>query len=193
AMEKEIDSGPKKTNVNLCAETSVLHGWTTYSEYLDNENKPKVIPITGGSGTFQGLVCSRVGRNVTSKTVLDRLLESGNVEIVDKNFVQIIDRFFQPIKPSEYVVLDVGSNAISRLAQTIVHNLKAVHDEDRNLQQVRWCRSIPTQQLGEVSKRIRKMIKRNILEIEEILDAAEVNDEQENVSLLGAGWFVFKS
>ena len=81
---------------------------------------------------------STIGRNVTYQTVLERLLESGNVEIENDEFVRLVSPYYQPVKASEQTIIDAGSLSIGRLTETVLFNLEPVSDKsDRLLQQDR--------------------------------------------------------
>ena len=175
----------------LCAETAVLYRWVSQSDYQDESGEPKLLPIMGRSHTFQSLVNAAVGRNVTCQTVLDRLLESGNVEVVDENFAKLVSPYYQPIKSSEQMIIDSGSVSISRLTDTIANNLNSKEKESRKLQQDRFSRNIPVECLPELSQKIRSALGDQILEIEQIIDAYEVKDGDRDVRTVGVGWYVF--
>lgn len=175
----------------LCAETAVLYRWVSQSDYQDENGKPKLLPIMGRSNTFQALVNAAVGRNVTCQTVLDRLLESGNVEVVDENFAKLVSPYYQPIKSSEQMIIDSGSISISRLTETIENNLNSQETASRKLQQDRFSRNIPVASLPELSKKVRDALEDQILEIEKIIDAYEVKESGQGICTVGVGWYVF--
>jgi len=175
---------------SISPESLVFHGWTNYSEYLDRYKQPKVIPIFGATGTFQGLVSSEVGRNVTTKTLLDKLLESGNVEIVDKNYVRLVDPFYQPIKQSESTALDAGSGSINRLAETVLNNLNQSGQEKPLLQQMRWSTNIPKKKFQNVLLELDELTRTHIQEVCDLLAGYETKKKKSDSMTLGLGWYV---
>ena len=188
-----IENNTTKENIEgeLCAETAVLYRWVSQGNFQDDQGNPKLLPIMGRSHTFQSLVSTAVGRNVTYQTVLDRLLESGNVEIVDDNFLRLVSPYYQPIKSSEQVFVDFGSRSIARLANTIIHNMNSSDASNRMLQQDRWSRHIPEDKLPELSAELRSLLDLQIAEVEKIVDRYEVSEQHPRTCRFGVGWFFF--
>jgi len=190
-----IESTPNLQNIeaDLCAETSVLNGWTTKKEYLDYEGKPKKLPVVGRGASFQSLVTSVVGRNVTYHTVLDRLVESKNIIHTEDDFVELSSPFFTPLKSDEQSIIDSGTTSIGRLVRTIHNNLVAENIENKMIQQDRWTNTIPCEKIPEVKRIVRQKINEQIVEIEKIIEDYEFNGSNDSVSTckLGVGWFLF--
>ncbi|HKK56967.1 hypothetical protein, partial [Marinobacter sp.] len=131
------------------------------------------------------------GRNVTYQTVLERLLESGNVEIEDDEFVRLVSPYYQPVKASEQTIIDAGSVSIGRLTETILFNLEASEKSDRLLQQDRLSRRIPKKDLPELKTKARDLTERQILEMETLIDSYEIEGNAEDQCLFGIGWYQF--
>lgn len=191
AIESQGSSPEDCTVGDLCAEAGVLYRWTSNPEFQDAGGEPRILPIMGKSRSFQSLVSSTIGRNVTYQTVLERLLESGNVEIENDEFVRLVSPYYQPVKASEQTIIDAGSLSIGRLTETIGYNLNRDSNTDRLLQQDRWSRKIPRAKYNELSARVRGVIERQIIEIEEIIDEYEVDEHESGVCTYGIGWFAF--
>lgn len=185
-------SNPEECTVgDLCAEAGVLYRWTSNPEFQDQQGEPRTLPIMGKSRSFQSLVSSTIGRNVTYQTVLERLLESGNLEIENDEFVRLVSPYYQPVKASEQTIIDAGSLSIGRLTESIGYNLNRDSKTDRMLQQDRWSRKIPRERYNELNNRVRAVIERQILEVEEIIDEYEVDEHESGICTFGIGWFAF--
>ena len=176
---------------DLCPEAGVLDKWCYSRAFTDENGKPKVLPIFGKSVAFQVLVSSVVGRNVTCQTVLERLLDSGNVEIVDGDFVRLLNPFYQPINSSDETLVDAGSLSIGRLTETVAQNLNGREKSERLLQQDRLSRRIPPEFEGALKDEIRELLERQILEIEDVLVKYESPEKAEGQKTFGIGWFAF--
>jgi len=172
------------------AEACVLYHWTENPDYRDKDGNPAVLQILGRPRTFQTLVSPLVGRSVTAKTVLQRLIDSGNVEVVDASHVRLLDPHYQPVQRSEATVLNAGSWSLSRLFETIENNLKADEKDDRLLQQDRYSISIPIEDVPGVRAAMREVLLRHIKEVESLLEEHE--SDRETGTTLGVGWFVFQ-
>lgn len=185
-------SNPEECTVgDLCAEAGVLYRWTSNPEFQDDQSEPRLLPIMGKNRSFQSLVGSTIGRNVTYQTVLERLLESGNVEIEDDEFVRLISPYYQPVKASQQTIIDAGSLSIGRLTETVLFNLESGGKSDRLLQQDRLSRRIAKKDFEELKSRARDLIERQIIEIETLIDSYEVDAETEEQCLFGVGWYQF--
>jgi len=185
-------ASPEECTVgDLCAEAGVLYRWTSNPEFHDQAGEPGRLPIMGKSRSFQSLVSSTIGRNVTYQTVLERLLESGNVEIEQEDFLRLVNPYYQPVKASEQTIIDAGSLSIGRMTETVLHNMEASDKSDRLLQQNRWSRRIPSAALPELRLKSREVIARQMLEIESLIDSYEVEEDSPDTCVFGVGWFQF--
>lgn len=191
AIEGEEASAENVSMSDLCPEAGVLEKWRSSPAFTDDEGQPRVLPIFGKTSAFQALVSSVVGRNVTCQTVLERLLDSGNVEIIDGDFVRLLNHYYQPIDSSDETVVDAGSWSIGRLTETVVHNLNVEDASERLLQQDRWSRRIPAELEDELLSEARVLLERQIGELEQLLERYEAKDRTEGQKTFGIGWFAF--
>ncbi|MEX2500665.1 MAG: DUF6502 family protein, partial [Wenzhouxiangellaceae bacterium] len=192
AIEAQPSDPSQCTMQDLCPEASILGEWSSRKDCADEHGAPKVLPILGKGVSFQALVSSSVGRNVTYQTALEQLLESGNVEVVNQNFVRLIDPFYQPIRTSEGTIVDAGSWAIGRLTETICNNLYA-DNEHKMLQQDRWSRKIPAESYPELRAEARVLASKQIAEMEQLIERFEVEDAGADHKTFGIGWFSFSN
>lgn len=190
AIESNSTAPDEFTLGDICAEAGVLYRWISRPEFQDADGKPRVLPVMGKSASFQSLVSSAIGRNVTYQTVLERLLESGNVELEGPDFVRLVNPYYQPVKASEQTIIDAGSLSIGRLTETVGYNLNSV-SRSRMLQQDRWSRKIPRERYAELNNVVRQTIENQIQEIEQIIDEFEVDSEDSETCTFGIGWFAF--
>ncbi|MBS3824581.1 MAG: hypothetical protein KGY53_11870 [Wenzhouxiangellaceae bacterium] len=191
AIENQGANPEDCTVGDLCAEAGVLYRWISSSEFQSESGDAILLPIMGKSRSFQSLVSSTVGRNVTYQTVLERLLESGNVEVENEDYVRLVNPYYQPVKSSQQTIIDAGSLSVGRLTETIEYNLNRGPDASRMLQQDRWSRKIPRDKFNELNNRMREIIAHQILEVENIIDDYEVDENESDVCTFGVGWFVF--
>jgi len=191
SIEAETDENDRFRIEDLCPEAKVLEKWKSSQRFTDEEGNPKTLPIFGKTVAFQVLVSSVVGRNVTCQTVMERLVDSGNIEIVDSDFVQMVNPYYQPIKPSDETIIEAGSWSITRLIGTINHNLNMPQKERRLLQQDRYSSRIPANRVADAKAEIRGIVEKQIEEVEEVLEKYESPETQEDQRIFGIGWFSF--
>ena len=182
--------------VDLSPEAAVLGVWADDQTYLDRDSgEPMKLPIYGRGLTFQTLVTRTVGRNVTCPTVLEKLTESGNVEVVDDNYVVLRNKFYVPVRGSERTVLEAGSFAMNRLASALNHNLDHADSdssEDRWLQQDRWTKRLPPERLEQFRTDIRELIERHIKEAEQAMEPHESPVRTSEHYSAGVGWYYWE-
>lgn len=178
---------------DLCPEAAVLNSWFQEETFKDRKTgKPAVLPIYGRGVTFQTLVSRNAGRNVTCPTVLDRLTESGNLEIVNDHHVRLISPHYIPVNKSEQTVIEVGSASMSRLGMTVAHNLEASDQAMKWLHQDRWSRRIPAEQVEPLRQKIRDLVTAQIEQVESELDAAEAPIRTNAHHTVGLGWYYWE-
>ena len=189
---EEFAQPPESARIgDLCAEAAVLDAWNSDAKYRDENEQPKILPILGKGSSFQTLVSSTIGRNVTCQTVLEKLEQSRNVEIIDQNLVKLVNPFYQAIKESEGVLIEYGSLSTSRLLDTINHNFHSELKDSRRLQQDRLSRRIKKSDVKKLENEIREMTDAQILAIENILIRYEQPENCPDMTTFGIGWFFF--
>ena len=136
--------------------------------------EPAALPILGRGRTFQTLVLRTVGRNVTVKTVMDRLRASGNIRIVrdDIEKVELVSQVFQPITNDSAKQIEVGMIEASRVLTAVVHNMNS-EPETRVPQQGRWTYRLSPDRYREFRSRVRTLLENQIKEGESILEEFE--------------------
>ncbi len=180
---------------DLLPEASVLGQWANERTYRSQETDlPIDLPVYGRGLTFQNLVTRTVGRNVTAQTVLDRLVNIGNIEYIDENTVRLLSPFFFPLTGAKYEMLDVGMLAVSNLLQTVEHNITYRNDiEDRFVQQQRWSRAIPADKQDEFREHMAKFIHEQIDQSVDEIVPFEAPVRNNNSITAGIGIYYFES
>lgn len=179
---------------DVCSEAHILEMWNNDDAFLSESGEPAELLIHGPQGTFQRLVSRAAGRAVTPQTALDRLLESGNVELCDGDTrVRLVDPFYKPVKDSEKTAIEAGSLAINRLGRSVVHNTSGVPaGESTWLQQDRWSFRIPKDRLDVIRAEVRTILERHIVEMEQYLESEEKRPSESNESSVGIGWYYWE-
>jgi len=180
---------------DVCSEATILGVWKNDEMFRNPETEePAELLIHGPHGTFQRLVTKAAGRAVTVQTVLEKLVDSGNVKLSDDGTrVTLVDPYYQPVKFSERAALEASSLAVSRLGATLQHNVNRFeNDQPPWLQQDRWCTRIPSQRLDIVRAEMRAVLNRHIIEVEEFLDGEEQPASEPEESTVGVGWYYWE-
>ena len=163
--------------------------------FLGDTSEPLDLPIYGRGLTFQNLVSQTAGRNVTAQTVLDRLVASGNIELVDENTVRMVSRYYFPLSGAKYEMVDVGMQAAANLLGTVQHNVDhRDHPDQRFLQQQRWSTTIPRHVYEEFKKAVETKMREHIdISLEQIEEFEDDRGPQQQLITAGVGFYFFES
>lgn len=188
------EAKPDYSIVDMCPEAAVLEVWATDEMFRDPDTgEPLELPIYGRGLSFQTLVTRTVGRNVTCPTVLEKLTESGNIDVVDENFVRLKERFYTPVKESDRTVIEAGSLSINRLIETVNHNMiSSSSAADKWLQQIRWTMKLPPEQVEQFRKDMRALLEHHLKQAEDAMEPYEAPVRRDNHYSAGVGWYYWE-
>lgn len=187
AASKKADQ--KVLNVN--PEHALIDMWASDPAFQDPETgEPAVLPIEGKGKTFQGLVLRSIGRNITVKTVLDRLLESKNIKIISGavQSVQLLSELYSPISSDRAKHTEIAYLESSRVLGAVIHNMNS-EPEYRVPQQGRWTYRLNPKDYKEFRKRARELLNKQIKEGEKLLEEFEESKKQPGQITVGFGWY----
>ena len=176
---------------NVCAENALLDMWANDPFFSDPKTgEPLILPIEGRGRTFQGLVLRSIGRNITIKTVLDRLLSSGNIRtIIDgTDQVEMLSLFYSPITNDRAKMTDIAFIESSRVLSAAIHNMNSDIDS-RVPQQGRWTYRLSPTRYREFRKEARLLLQKQIKEGEALLENFEDSQKQPGQLTVGIGWY----
>ena len=176
---------------NICAENALLDMWANDPFFLDDEtNEPLILPIEGRGRTFQGLVLRSIGRNITIKTVLDRLLSSGNIRTISDGTeqVEMLSLFYSPITNDRAKMTDIAFIESSRVLSAAIHNMNSEIDS-RVPQQGRWTYRLSPKRFKEFRNEARFLLQKQIKEGEALLEKFEDAQKKPGQLTVGIGWY----
>ena len=176
---------------NICAENALLDMWANDPFFSNPETGlPLVLPIEGRGRTFQGLVLRSIGRNITIKTVLDRLLSSGNIRTISDGTeqVEMLSLFYSPITNDRAKMTDIAFIESSRVLSAAIHNMNSDIDS-RVPQQGRWTYRLPPARYKEFRKEARLLLQKQIKEGEALLENFEDSQKKPGQLTVGIGWY----
>jgi len=188
-MEQNLESTIQNQSAN--PENALIDMWTS-DPYFQNpeDGTAAALPIGGKGRSFQGLVLRSIGRNITVKTVIDRLLESGNIELIpgDVERVRLVSMIYSPISDDRAKQTEVGFVEASRVLSAVIHNM-TTPAESRVPQQGRWTYRLAADKYSEFRNRARELLDRQIKEGEELLEEFEEPKKQPGQLTVGIGWY----
>lgn len=181
---------------DICAEAAILACWarepTLRNRYT---GKPADLPIFGYDGSFQSLVRRIAGRGVSIPTAVKRLEATGNIKVVDKHFVRLIEPSWRFIEDNEDELLDYGSQAIASLAAAIENNLEYRHAPEKKWVERRlYSIRVDAAMVGELSCAINNLLLTQKKELALLIRQYErVETTGDTDVIIGAGYYSWKA
>lgn len=190
----EAKSGREYEPSDVCSEAAILEMWHSDEAFRDADaEEPAELLIHGPGRTFQRLVQRAAGRAITAHTVLDRLIENGNVRVNEEGtHVRLLNRHYMPLTPSDVTAIESGSFAINRLGRAILHNSSRDSETPSWLQQDRWSTSIPQDAVPELRTAIRALLMEHIDQVEDQLEEREIQPFDRPECSVGVGWYYWE-
>ena len=188
-LAQNLDTTIENKNVN--PEHALIDLWTSDPFFQDPETGlPARLPIEGRGRTFQSLVLRSIGRNITVKTVIGRLLASKNIRVVHNDIeeVELLSMIYSPISNDRAKQTEVGLIEASRVLSAVIHNMNS-DPKSRVPQQGRWTYRLDPENYKEFRRKIRKLLDKQIKEGESLLEEFEEATKQDDQLTVGIGWY----
>lgn len=188
-MDQSLDNTIQSQSVN--PENALIDMWSSDPFFVDPETgKPAKLPISGRGRTFQGLVLKAIGRNITVKTVMDRLLAWGTIKVnhEDIDTVELTSKTYLPLSDDRVKHTEIGLLEASRVLGAVVHNMNS-DPETRVPQQGRWTYRLDPNDYKEFRMRVRQLLEKQIKEGESLLEEFEETAKAPGQITVGIGWY----
>lgn len=184
---------------SLSPESAVLESWAEDLLYRVDPTDAEImdLPIYGSGRTFQTLVRRSTSANVGYAEILDKLIESGNVEIGEGGrSVVLRNRFYSTCNSSTKNMMQSTSQCIEHFLSAFNRNLTVADagDEERFtfFQQERWTRKLPPEVMGEFREEMRAMLRRQMKYSESKLTPFEDPVSTDSHLHAGVGYYYFE-
>jgi len=188
-VDQNVESTIEGQSVN--PEHALIDMWSSDAFFRDQDTgKPAILPIVGRGRTFQTLVLRSIGRNITVKTVIGRLLASNNIRVVQEDVekVELLSMIYSPISSDRAKQTEVGLIEASRVLSAVIHNMRA-DAETRVPQQGRWTYRLDPQRYKEFRRKARQLLDKQIKEGESLLEEFEEPAKAPGQITVGIGWY----
>ena len=187
-LKSDLDSSLNPTS--FCAESALLDMWANDPFFRGEDGKPAILPLEGRGRTFQGLVLRAVGRNITVKTVIDKLLASQNIRLIKEatESVEMTSQYYSPLSNDRVKMTDIALYESSRVLSAVIHNM-TTEPELRVPQQGRWTYRLSPDNYVRFRKEARKLLEKQIKEGEALLESFEEEKKGPGQLTVGFGWY----
>lgn len=172
-------------------EFTLIDMWSSDPFFQDQATgRAAILPVEGKGKSFQGLVLRSIGRNITVKTVLDRLLKSNTIKLVEDDVqkVELISLEYTPISNDRAKLTDITFLEASRVMSAGIHNMNSPANE-RVPQQGRWTYRLAPNRYREFRQEARNLLQKQIKEGEELLERFEESKKEAGQLTVGIGWY----
>ena len=194
-VKKMMERPKDLSDYQISAEAAILVRWAREPAWRDPEtDKPMDLPIFGTDGSFQGLVVRLAGRGVSTRAVLQRLEATGNVKVVNKHFVRLIDSNWRFIEDNEDEFLEYGSQALASLSTTIQYNLEHRKEPDkRRLERRVYTARISKEEIPQLRDKINQLVLKQKEEAHSLLEEFEAESKGGQTShAVGIGYYYWE-
>lgn len=178
-------------NQNVNPENDLIEMWVSDPFFQDPKTgKPAALPIAGRGRTFQGLVLRAIGRNITVKTVMDRLLSGGSIKVSrgDIDTVELVSTSYLALSDDRVRHTEIGLLEASRILGAVIHNMNS-DPKTRVPQQGRWTYRLAPEKYQEFRSKVRELLRKQIKEGELLLEEFEEPTKQPGQITVGIGWY----
>jgi len=170
ALSVNTDSSLRKFNRIV----RVIAGWQHDEEFLDKDHEPKDLLLEGKKASFTNLV-KRYSGDMPVVAMLNALIDSGNIKVIDNGNIQLINPNYLPDSDSEKKLNILGIDT-AELIQTIDHNIGVKQPDDAWFQRKASNTQVKISSLPKIKKRINKKAQQLL----EDIDADFSQNEPEN-------------
>ncbi|MBT3203429.1 MAG: hypothetical protein HOB14_16240 [Gammaproteobacteria bacterium] len=152
----------------------VIAGWQHDEEFLDSDHEPRDLLLEGKKGSFGSLV-KRYSGDMPVVAMLNALIDSGNIKVIDNGNIQLINLNYLPTSDSDKKLNILGIDT-AELIQTIDHNINVKQPEDAWFQRKASNTQVKIDALPKIKQRINKKAQQLL----EDIDAAFSENESDN-------------
>jgi len=188
-LDQNLESTIQNQNVN--PENALIDMWSSDPYFQDQERGgPAALPIAGKGKTFQGLVLRSIGRNITVKTVMDRLLNWGSIKVTmgEIETVELISKTYLPLTDDRAKHTEIAFLEASRILSAVIHNMNT-EPAYRVPQQGRWTYRLDSHKYKDFRLRARQLLDKQIKEGEALLEEFEEPKKHSGQITVGIGWY----
>lgn len=176
---------------------ALIDTWVSSAKFTDSASgKPKTLPISGHSGSFEALFSASVkSRGITMNSLLDRLVESGSVERDPKtNTVELVKPYYLATRSRDQLgQFEMGYAAAANLIQTIVHNFESGDESgEKFFQRGVWTHKLPLAKQSRTRKELRGILGDAESKSRKLLREQEASRKAKSQMTVGVSLFYFE-
>jgi hypothetical protein len=172
---------------------SILDTWCSKVPYVDEESgEPNELDISGETKSFESLFNeSTKSRGITYKSLMNRLIDSGSVELLEeKGKVKLITKTYIPSDSKDNLgSIEMGFSAIGNMIDTVAKNIDSREDEERLYQRGTWTLRLSKENQHELRSELKALLKETDVKARKIIESKE--DKYSSPEQITAGISLF--
>lgn len=188
-LEQNLEATIQNQSVN--PENALIDMWSSDPYFQDPvTGLPAALPLAGKGKTFQGLVLRSIGRNITIKTVMDRLLNWRSIKVTsgETETVELVASTYSPLTSDRVKHTEIALLEASRVLSAVIHNMNS-QPAFRVPQQGRWTYRLAPDRYKEFREKTRQLLDKQIKEGEALLEEFEEPKKNAGQITVGIGWY----
>jgi hypothetical protein len=177
ALAVDTDNSLRKFNRIV----RVLAGWQHDEEFLDEDHEVMDLQLEGDTGSFTALVRKYSG-DMPVVAMLNALMDSGNIKIIDNGNIQLINPNYLPKSDSDEKLNILGIDT-AEFIETIDHNITIEHAEDAWFQRKASNTQVRVASLPKLKQRINKKAQQLLEDIDADFSENETDGDEPTCSV----------
>lgn len=195
-VSKKMDESAHESIGMTCPEAAILADWADDPMFSDQSTgKPTELAIYGKGRSFQTLVKRSTAGSIGYGLVLDELLKSGNISLVNNDkSVKLEKRFFTPAGAPDDNTLEILSRAYSHLGFTVAHNISPFRSENTpgHFQQELYSRRIRAADHDLARNTLNEMLRDQHSKAYDAIANLESKSKVRSGPEIGVGYYYFE-
>lgn len=157
---------------------SILDIWSSQKPYMDEvSGEPQILSVSGEEPSFESLF-EEFGksRGITFRSLLQRLAESGAVELdSERNQVKLVSKSYLPSASQDKLgAIELGFAAIGNMVDTVTRNISALDSgEERLYQRGAWTYRLNEKNKSALRAELRGLLEKTDTTAREIIEMHE--------------------
>ena len=194
-LRQKISSGSQVVLNRVIPPAEIIQKWHSDPTFLDERDRPLILPFDGESPSFSDLV-KKFGGDIPPGAMRTELKRVGAIVESDDGYLTVTKRYFRPVSEQAQLQRALGQ-AMYGIANTINHNLGQSEDKSW-VERIAYSQSIREPDRNRVkrisSDRASEFIEsiNDLFSAYETIYAEEASEDRSDVTVVGVGVYYFE-
>jgi Family of unknown function (DUF6502) len=194
-LRQKISSGSQVVLNRVIPPAEIIQKWHSDPTFLDERDRPLILPFDGKSPSFSDLV-KKFGGDIPPGAMRTELKRVGAIVESDDGHLTVTKRYFRPVSEQAQLQRALGQ-AMYGIANTINHNLGQSEDKSW-VERIAYSQSIREPDRNRVkrisSDRASEFIEsiNDLFSAYETIYSEEVSEDRSDVTVVGVGVYYFE-